>query len=201
MNDASIASAKAALRVELRRRRTEFPNDQRAATDRDINAAVLDFARESDIGSLAAFWAFDGEPDILPALGELASGDVTVALPVLESSGDLSLRRWRPGANMVENRYGIPEPHAENEPDFTVDIRSLDLALVPLVGWDRSGGRLGMGKGYYDRLLEPLRDLEVPARLGLAYAFQEVPKIPVNELDIPMHGVICEHGWMFFDEQ
>lgn len=199
MNDLSLAETKAGMRAELRLRRKQLNNADREVVNREINETVTSFAREAEVSALAAYWAFDGEPDILPALGELSSAGATVAMPVLEDSPEpsLTLYRWQPGMEMRENRYGIPEPADES----LLEIRALDLVLVPLVAWDRRGGRLGMGKGYYDRLLEPLRDLDTPLRMGLAYGLQEVTAVPANELDIPMHGVICEHGWTLFDNK
>ncbi len=55
------------------------------------------------------------------------------------------------------------------------------MLIMPLVGYDRFGNRLGMGAGYYDRCLEPLRDSSAPLRVGIAYSLQEVtPSIKIN---------------------
>ncbi len=92
---------------------------------------------------------------------------------------------------LATNRYGIAEP------DGTQDVQpaDIDLVLVPLVGWDRAGGRLGMGAGFYDRLFQPFAGLEKPLRIGVAYDLQQLPGVPRDPWDIPLHGVLTENGW------
>ena len=72
------------------------------------------------------------------------------------------------------------------------------MLLIPLVAYDQFGNRLGMGAGYYDRHLEPLRDVRTPLRIGIAYSLQELERIKKNDWDIPLHGVINENGWFEF---
>ena len=64
--------------------------------------------------------------------------------------------------------------------------------------YDKTGNRLGMGAGYYDRQLETLRDLHRPYRLGIAYSLQQVSLIRKNDWDVPLHGLVNEQGWISF---
>jgi 5-formyltetrahydrofolate cyclo-ligase len=196
MNDHPITRLKDELRRDMRLRRQELSALDRSGLDRVINRALLDYTQAMDVASLSAFWPFDGEPDLRPALEELADSGVIVSLPVLQSDSVIALHQWRPQSVMENNRFHIAEPVSEP----SVGLKTLDILLIPLVAWDRRGGRLGMGAGYYDRLLEPLRSSEVPLRLGIAYGMQEVPAVPLDEHDIPVHGLICEHGWTVFEE-
>ena len=69
------------------------------------------------------------------------------------------------------------------------------MLLIPLVAYDCNGNRLGMGSGYYDRHLESIRDQPAPLRVGIAYSLQKIDPIEENDWDIPLHGVVNEHGW------
>ncbi len=95
---------------------------------------------------------------------------------------------------MQENRLHILEP--VNEPPL--DLADIEILVIPLVAWDKKGNRLGMGAGFYDRLLAPHQTSAVPLRVGAAYGFQEVARVPVNDRDIPLHALLCEHGWTAF---
>jgi len=110
----------------------------------------------------------------------------------------MRFRRWRPGATMVPNRYGIPEPREGRE----CDVRRLELVLTPLVAFDGNGTRLGMGAGFYDRTFEFLRaDPDAgPWLVGVAYAMQQVDSLPAETWDVPVGGVITERGLRVFRE-
>jgi len=91
---------------------------------------------------------------------------------------------------MKKSGYGIPEPCGSPE----IPLSNIDLLLMPLVGWDESGNRLGMGAGYYDRALEPLSQSDAPIRTGVAYQLQKVPGVPDDPWDIRLHMLLTETG-------
>ncbi len=92
---------------------------------------------------------------------------------------------------MEKSRFGIPEPVRSPE----IPVCDIDLLLMPLVGWDESGNRLGMGAGFYDRVLAPLSQSDVPIRAGVAYQLQKVPIMPIDPWDIRLHMILSETGW------
>lgn len=174
--------------------RTGIDMDRRAAFDSSINKALLEYARTSRLSDIAAYLAFDGEPDLSPALQELEQNGVTLALPVvneIDGRSYITFRKWTRDCSLAPNRYGILEPQDTVE----IPLVQFDVVLVPLVGWDRRGGRLGMGASYYDRAFQPFAQNPRPVRMGVAYAAQESREIPVDPWDIRLHGVLTENGW------
>ncbi len=185
---------KSELRAQLRRRRAAIDDTHRDILDTAINSHLVRHARDGGFDTVAAFLAFDGEPDLALGLAELERGGVTLALPVVQASpGRLGLvfRRWSPGDPLRRNRYGIPEPADAPE----VPLPAIGLMLIPMVGWDRGGNRLGMGASFYDRALQPFALAARPLRVGVAYAAQELERVPVDPWDVPLHAVLNEHGW------
>lgn len=90
---------------------------------------------------------------------------------------------------LVSNRYGIPEP-AFN-PRHRIKPEMLDIVLVPLVGFDRRGARLGMGKGFYDRTFaHRQRWFRRPKLVGLAYEFQELDQLETSDHDVYLDGIV-----------
>jgi 5-formyltetrahydrofolate cyclo-ligase len=142
---------------------------------------------------VAAFWPFDGEPDLLPVLDLCLREGIQLALPVIvETPGRPSMifRQWSLAASMENSRFGIPEPVETAE----ILLFDIDLVLLPLVGWDESGGRIGMGAGFYDRALHPFGQSKSPVRMGVAYQLQKVPRVPTEPWDIHLHMVVSETG-------
>lgn len=185
---------KTRLRKDFRMQRTAIDENRRTASDAAINRALLEYARTSRLSDVAAYLAFDGEPDLLPALQELERDGVTLALPVVnEIAGRsyITFRKWTRKCTLAPNRYGILEPQGTTE----IPLVRFDVVLVPLVGWDRSGARLGMGGSFYDRAFQPFAQNPRPLRMGVAYSAQENREIPVDPWDIRLHAMLTEKGW------
>lgn len=186
---------KALLRADAFRRR----KDGVAALDPDAAAreicdrfeALLAVAEEvaGDDRVIAGFWPIGDEIDVRPTLVRLARLGWDCALPVTPPQGQpLGFRRWRDGDAMVPGRFGTSEPGPE------AAILQPSVLIVPLLAFDRRGGRIGYGAGYYDRTIQALRARGGTLAVGVAYALQEVPQVPVNDEDAPLDWVVTEEG-------
>ena len=118
-------------------------------------------------------------------------------LPVMSRFGAdrLRFRRVRKGSALSSrNAMRIPEPTRS----ALCPPRALSLVLLPLVGFDAHGGRLGNGGGYYDRALAGPRIGRRPRRVGYAYAVQGVDALPMDAFDVRLDAVVTERGWTRF---
>jgi 5-formyltetrahydrofolate cyclo-ligase len=133
---------------------------------------------------VAGFLPIGDEIDLLPLLRALHDRGHPIALPVTPKRGlPLTFRRWIPGGELVEERFGTRRPTG---PDCTPDF-----LLIPLLAFDSKGGRLGYGGGFYDRTLAALPNR---FRLGCAFAAQQVDAVPVGPYDIRLDAVATENG-------
>ncbi|MGD8346332.1 MAG: 5-formyltetrahydrofolate cyclo-ligase [Lysobacterales bacterium] len=185
---------KSDLRKELRSRRAALAPGRRAELNAAINRHLIEYTQTARISDLAAFHAFDGEPDLSAALQHLAENGVTLALPVVREvpgRSYIAFHEWAPGCDMAPNRFGIMEPTGTDE----IPLVRFDLVLLPLVSWDRRGGRLGMGESYYDRAFQPFAQSPRPVRMGVAFEHQRAEHIPLDPWDIRLHAMVTEKGW------
>lgn len=179
---------KAGLRALLRaRRRALTPAEQAEAASRAAGH-LESLPHWEQCQHIALYIAADGELDPTPIAETCRRQGRALYLPRLAGPGQMCFAHWDGGTPLVPNRYGIPEPGAGAAPRAAAE---LDLALLPLVGWDRSGNRLGMGAGYYDRALAQARPKLL---VGLAYEAQEVSRLPADPWDIQLDFVLCESG-------
>lgn len=139
--------------------------------------------------------------------GELCTQDMNeyfmtrhhLCLPymVTGQKGKMDFYSFKKGDELVENRFHILEP--KNQPENLVSEDKIDVIVVPLVAFDNKGNRMGMGGGYYDRMLKKVRkDCLV---IGVAYEFQQVDELLVEEWDMPMDIVITEKNCYEFRKQ
>lgn len=194
-SDTSPDDPKAELRARNITKRRQLDGRERRRLDHRICNHLLEFLDGRDFVRIAAYSAFKGEPDLLAALEALHRTGRSIHLPVLEG-GNMTFRRWQPGAPMETSRLGIPEPV-----DGTVcPPEELELVLVPLVAFSADGTRLGMGAGYYDRTFGFRLDQDDagPMLIGAAYSLQEADRLPVDRWDVPLDGVITEDGLRWF---
>lgn len=186
------------LRSRLRKKRTEISDEQRNSFDRSICQHIQKLVVEKNARSIACYWPFNGEPDLIPLCKTLLADGCEIALPVISKNkpGVMTFCSWQAGMPLVKNRYGIFEPPGST----CITLAGFDMLIMPLVAYDRSGNRLGMGAGYYDRHLEHLKNSPAPLRVGAAYSLQEIDPIDKNHWDIPLHGIVNERGWFTFVE-
>jgi 5-formyltetrahydrofolate cyclo-ligase len=105
-------------------------------------------------------------------------------------------QRVRPHERLTQNRFGIPEPRRNRKQQRKV--WALDLVLLPLVGFDRHGGRLGMGGGFYDRSLAYLKmrkNWHKPTLWGLAHECQQVDRLAMASWDVPLQATLTNKAW------
>lgn len=162
----------------------------RAVRDR---VAALGIPEIVQGGCVGGYWPLGSELDVRPAMLHLREKACALALPVSGPRGTaLTFRDWDPDAPMATGRYGIQEPGADRP---VVQPRAL---LVPLLAFDRRGGRLGYGAGYYDRTLAALRAGGPVLAVGVAFAAQERDAVPCDAHDEPMDWIVTERETLRF---
>lgn len=135
---------------------------------------------------LGIYWPFRGEIDVRDLAERHIANGGEAALPVVvEKSAPLEFWRWRPGMKLDRGIWNIPIP-AER------DVVQPDALLVPLVGFDKQGYRLGYGGGYYDRTIAIMQPQ--PFRIGLGYAEFELATIQPQPHDIAMNAIVTEEA-------
>ncbi|MEG8231787.1 5-formyltetrahydrofolate cyclo-ligase [Pseudomonas orientalis] len=189
-------------RPQLRRllrnaRRALTPSEQRQAAQglyRQLAQHPL-FRRARHI---SLYLPTDGEIDPRLLLRAAQRRGKATYLPVLSAwpRTKMVFQRVRPGDKLLPNRFRILEPRADARRQRKV--WALDLVLLPLVGFDNEGGRLGMGGGFYDRSLAYLARRNTwrkPTLLGLAHECQQVDRLAQASWDVPLAGTVTEKQW------
>lgn len=191
-----------AIRAEMRRKRRALPEHERRRRDAAVARAIARSPLFLRADHIALYLANDGEVDLTALIHRAWAMGKRCYLPVLGPvhHNRLWFNRYTPDSRMVRNRFGIPEP----ETNWTHVRRpwSLDLILTPLVAFDDTGNRLGMGGGYYDRTLAYLDHREhwrKPTLLGVAYGVQRHQRLPTEPWDVPLHGVATDEGLVGLD--
>ncbi|MBX6373475.1 MAG: 5-formyltetrahydrofolate cyclo-ligase [Acetobacteraceae bacterium] len=183
-----------AEREALIARRLAVPRKERTARDATITARLRDLlnSRFAAAGgahpvTLGFYWPFKGEYDPRPLARALHGQGVRLALPVVaERARPLIFREWWPGARMTLGVWDIPVP-AEGEPLHPA------ILLVPLVGFDEQGYRLGYGGGYYDRTLAAAAAADRrPFAIGVGFELSRIATIHPQPHDVPMDVIVTE---------
>lgn len=194
MADPNVESGKAALRHKAREARAAIPDRTRAASAKAAAEHFFKAVSFAPTDIIAGYWRIKDEMDCQPILVRLMDSLQPVCLPaVLGDDQPLSLRLWEPHMPLYEAGFGTLAP-AEFAP-----LVEPDLIIMPLLGFDARGTRLGYGGGYYDRTLARLQ--KRPRLIGLAFASQELEAIPRESHDIPLDMVVTEQGARSFTRE
>lgn len=178
------------IRQILRERKAAVSPADRLEKSRRICRHVLEKIWKNE--TVLAYTSKEMEVNTTPLIDALLEQNHPVAVPIIQKE-DVSLRLSyiRTRSVLVPSTFGVPEPIGSEIPANPKDITTI---LLPMLGFDRTGARIGYGAGYYDRFLEKNPGLY---KIGIAFACQEIERLPVDETDIRMDCIITEDGVVY----
>ncbi len=191
MNTPEPSLTKTELRKSLlNTRKSRSPEAWREKSDRICNH-LQNSPPFTEAKTILAYFSFRQEPDLSP----LFTTPKKWGFPRCVGK-ELSWHVWQPGDALHTVAYGILEPL----PDAPkIDQSEVDLILVPAVGCDLRGYRLGYGGGYYDRMLSKT-EWESKVAIGIIFEFSLLAQLPVDSWDQPLHGICTESGNLKFNK-
>jgi 5-formyltetrahydrofolate cyclo-ligase len=185
-DSSSIADAKAAIRREALARRDGLPADMRAAAAQAIAERAFAFTVAAD-AIVSGFMPLKSEINPIPLMRRLAEAGAQLALPAIAGRGQpLTMRAYSFGQPLASGVWGIREPGPDAPEVFP------DILIAPLLAFDRRGHRVGYGAGYYDMTIMGLRARKPVVAVGIAFAAQEIARVPTTARDAPLDLVLTE---------
>ena len=184
MVHASAASAKTLLRAQMKAVRAKAAKDNPDAADQVIQHLPPSFVGRFE--TVAGYFPLGSEIDPRPLMAHLAKAGARLALPRAMAGAPLQFHVWQPGDDLEKSGFGVAEPLA------TAPLCQPDLVIVPLLAFDRQGGRMGYGQGHYDRTLAALRAQGEVVALGLGFDAQSVATLPIEDHDETLDGILTQ---------
>jgi len=184
----AIISDKETLRRESLARRASLHRDRRDKAAAALAYTALSFLELAEPAIISGYYPFGDELDCLPLLTRLIGEGHTIGLPVTRKAQPLIFRAWTPETRMARGALGIPRP-PDDAPEVTPSV-----LLVPLAAFDDRGYRIGYGGGFYDRTLAKLRAAGPVTAVGVAFAEQQIERVPYEPHDEPLDWMLTPDG-------
>ncbi|MBN1194363.1 MAG: 5-formyltetrahydrofolate cyclo-ligase [Methanomicrobiaceae archaeon] len=180
-------SDKERLRIRMKEKRTQMPAAETERCSRLITEHLLSLLNGHH--TVMVYVSKEGEADTHALIDALIKREIAVVVPIIErETTSLRLSYLKNRAHLRVSTFNVPEPIGN---EIAAEPGDIDAAVIPLVGFDNRGNRLGYGAGYYDRFLSSHPDV---LRIGIGYACQQADRIPCEEFDIRMDYIITEEG-------
>ena len=147
----------------------------------------LKFLKKNNLNSkiIGGYYPYNYEIDVLQILKLLEKKNYKISLPKIKKKKQMNFFKWSFDEPLSISKYGIPEPISKK-------IIYPDILMIPLLAFDDKLNRLGYGGGYYDRYLAKSLKKKKIIKIGIAYSFQKIQKIPTNKYDIRLDYVVTE---------
>lgn len=181
---------KSSIRKILRERKEAMAAEDRLKKSRTICRHLMTLIRDHE--TVMAYTSKEKEVSTVPIITRLLERKNPVIVPIIVKE-DISLRLsyLQDLSVLVPSTFGVPEPIGSEIPARGGDV---DTIILPMLGFDRTGGRIGYGAGYYDRFLERYPGLR---KIGIAFACQEIDSLPLDDTDVRMDHIITENGIVY----
>ena len=163
-------------------RKKKFNKDLKINLGKFISFLKID---KLNFKSIGGYYPSNYEIDDLDILDLLEKKNLKVSLPIIKKDNQMNFYSWSRNDPLKINKFGIPEPVSSK-------IFYPDILLVPLVAYDISLNRLGYGGGYYDRYIEKIEKIKKIIKIGLAFSFQKISSIPIDQYDKRLDFIVTE---------
>lgn len=173
------------LRARIGEAREAIPPAERARLSRTVGERLFALPEVRAAGTVALFSSFGSELDTAPMIDQAHVEGRRVVLPYLEGE-TMEVAEHRPGEKLVRSSYGAKEPASR----VAVDPAEIDVVVAPGLAFDRSGRRLGYGRGYYDRWLRRVGDGAF--LVGVCFSAQMVARVPATSSDERMDVLVTD---------
>lgn len=192
----TIAMDRSSLRRSLRLKRKTLTPAQQADAALSATQQLTALPEYRAAKHIAVYWAADGEldPALLAAHARAQGSHIYLPVISINHAGlrHMEFREYLPTATVAANHFGIPEPLADAA---TLAPTELDMVIVPLVGFDPNGNRLGMGGGFYDTSFAFKKEGDAtPLLVGFAHSCQACSALPAEEWDVPLDLIVTEQS-------
>lgn len=192
----SLFELKNQLRSQIRTKRSNLtPSERRELSEACCHESIAYFVSTEPLPqTICTYMPFGSEMDVTPVMQWCWEQGIRVVVPkVVQSTSQMKLYYINNYDDVELGAYGIREPKESNS-ELT-DLSLIDVILVPGVAFDRQGGRLGMGGGYYDRFMDKLLLLEnMPSCIALCFQSQVVDHVPSEPHDLRVDVILTEKG-------
>jgi len=163
-------------------RRKKFNKNIKINLDKFISFFKKNMPNAKKIGG---YYPSNYEIDDLEILDLLEKQNYRTSLPIVKKNNQMNFYEWSKKDLLIINKFGIPEPVSSK-------IVYPDILLVPLVGYDKNLNRLGYGGGFYDRYIEKIDKIKKTTKIGLAFSYQKIKSIPIDQYDKKLDFIITE---------
>jgi len=166
----------------LKFRKKNFNKNLKINLDKFISFLKINIRNAKKIGG---YYPSNYEIDDLEILDVLDKQNFKISLPIIKKNNQMNFYSWSKKDPLKLNKFGIPEPVSSK-------ILYPDILLVPLVGYDKNLNRLGYGGGFYDRYIEKIDKIKKVTKIGLAFSYQKITSIPINQYDKKLDFIVTE---------
>ncbi len=178
-------NTKESIRKDMKEKRKAYPEALRRLSSHKISMNIFELPEFKNANVVCVYMAAFGEVDLKEVISKCKEQNKKVAAPITdEKTNTVSLAYI--GEVLKKGAYGIFEPSGEKKCEFG----EVDLVLVPGICFSRVGGRIGFGKGYYDRFLKDT----TAYKLGVCYDFQILDEFEILPYDVAMDAIVSEEG-------
>jgi len=172
---------KSEIRKKILKTRKQYYSSNLKINFKDL----LDILKKSKISKkiVGGYYPYNYEIDTLEILKKLEKLKFEISLPKIKKNSQMNFFLWSTKDPLTINEYGIPEPISNK-------VIQPCILLVPMVAFDKNLNRIGYGGGFYDRYIKKIKKNKKIITIGLAYSFQKVEKVKINQYDIKLDFII-----------